>query len=180
MHIFAFLGLVLSVICVKNRNSRSGINIISIVISSLWIVLMCSIAVFHKSSIIFFFGNRLCFIFCFHSIRSISFLIKLPINSFCQFHDAGFLNLKMVHSVAGSRIDACFPVPSSYTCGVTSKTGRGAFVSIITKSSLSSRPPMVSPFLLYTYFSDSFFPVLGSITYEQYHSERTCNRRGYH
>lgn len=38
-----FLGLVLSVICVKNRNSRSVINILSTVISSFWIVLMCGI-----------------------------------------------------------------------------------------------------------------------------------------
>lgn len=40
---FVFLGLVLSVICVKNRNSRSVINILSTVISSFWIVLMCGI-----------------------------------------------------------------------------------------------------------------------------------------
>lgn len=39
------LGLVLSVICVKNRDSRSTINIISTVISSFWIMLMCGIVV---------------------------------------------------------------------------------------------------------------------------------------
>lgn len=38
-----FLGLVLSVICVKNRDSRSMINILSTVISSFWVVLMCGI-----------------------------------------------------------------------------------------------------------------------------------------
>lgn len=38
-----FLGLVLSVICVKNRDSRSVINILSTVISSFWVVLMCGI-----------------------------------------------------------------------------------------------------------------------------------------
>lgn len=40
-----FLGLVLSIICVKKRDSRSVINIISTVISSFWIVLMCGIVV---------------------------------------------------------------------------------------------------------------------------------------
>lgn len=39
------LGLVLSVICVKNRDSRSMVNIISTVISSFWIMLMCGIVV---------------------------------------------------------------------------------------------------------------------------------------
>lgn len=38
-----FAGLVLSVICVKNRDSRSVINIISTVISSFWILLICGI-----------------------------------------------------------------------------------------------------------------------------------------
>lgn len=38
-----FLGLVLSVICVRNRNSRSVINILSTIISSFWLVLMCGI-----------------------------------------------------------------------------------------------------------------------------------------
>lgn len=41
----AFLGLVLSVICMKNRDSRSMINVISTVISCFWIVLMCGIAI---------------------------------------------------------------------------------------------------------------------------------------
>ncbi len=40
-----FLGLVLSVICVKNRDSRSMINILSTVISSFWVVLMCGIVI---------------------------------------------------------------------------------------------------------------------------------------
>ena len=40
--------------------------------------------------------------------------------------------------------EACFPVLSTNTCDVTSKTGKGAFVSIIAKSSLSSRLPIVS------------------------------------
>lgn len=40
-----FLGLVLSIICVKNRDSRSMINIISTVTSSFWIVLMCGIVI---------------------------------------------------------------------------------------------------------------------------------------
>lgn len=39
------LGLVLSVICVKNRDRRSMVNIISTVISSFWILLMCGIIV---------------------------------------------------------------------------------------------------------------------------------------
>lgn len=39
------LGLVLSVICVKNRDSRNMVNIISTVISSFWIMLMCGIVV---------------------------------------------------------------------------------------------------------------------------------------
>lgn len=41
----AILGLVLSVICVKNRDSRSVINIISTVISGFWIVVMCGIVI---------------------------------------------------------------------------------------------------------------------------------------
>ena len=40
-----FLGLVLSIICVKSRDSRSIINIVSTVISSFWIVLMCGIVI---------------------------------------------------------------------------------------------------------------------------------------
>ena len=42
---FAFLGLVLSIICVKSRDSRSMINIVSTVISNFWIVLMCGIVI---------------------------------------------------------------------------------------------------------------------------------------
>lgn len=46
VNIFSVLGgLVLSIICVKNRDSRSTINIISTVISSFWIVLMCGIVI---------------------------------------------------------------------------------------------------------------------------------------
>lgn len=37
------IGFVLSVICVKNHDSRSIVNIIGIVISSLWILLICGI-----------------------------------------------------------------------------------------------------------------------------------------
>ena len=40
-----FGGLVLSIICIKNRDSRSVINTISTVISSFWIVLMCGIII---------------------------------------------------------------------------------------------------------------------------------------
>lgn len=40
-----FGGLLLSIICVKNRDSRSMTNIISTVISSFWIVLMCGIVI---------------------------------------------------------------------------------------------------------------------------------------
>ena len=43
--LFVCLGLVLSVICVRNRDSRSVINIISTAISSLWTVLMCGIVI---------------------------------------------------------------------------------------------------------------------------------------
>lgn len=38
-----FGGLVLSIICVKNRDSRSMINIISTIISSFLLVLICGI-----------------------------------------------------------------------------------------------------------------------------------------
>lgn len=37
------IGFVLSVICVKNQDSRSVVNIIGTVISSLWILLICGI-----------------------------------------------------------------------------------------------------------------------------------------
>lgn len=40
-----FWGLVFSIICVKSRDSRSMINIVSTVISSFWIVLMCGILI---------------------------------------------------------------------------------------------------------------------------------------
>lgn len=40
-----FWGLVFSIICVKSRDSRSMINIVSTVISSFWIVLMCGIVI---------------------------------------------------------------------------------------------------------------------------------------
>ena len=37
------VGFVLSVVCVKNHDSRSVVNIIGMVISSLWILLICGI-----------------------------------------------------------------------------------------------------------------------------------------
>ncbi len=37
------VGFVLSVICVKNQDSRSAVNIIGTVISSLWLLLICGI-----------------------------------------------------------------------------------------------------------------------------------------
>lgn len=40
-----FGGLILSIICVKNRDSRSMINITSTIVSSAWIVLMCGIVI---------------------------------------------------------------------------------------------------------------------------------------
>ena len=40
-----FGGLVLSIICVKNRDSRSLINIISTIISNFCLVLMCGIVI---------------------------------------------------------------------------------------------------------------------------------------
>lgn len=39
----ALAGFALSVVCVKNHESRSAINIIGMVISSLWILLICGI-----------------------------------------------------------------------------------------------------------------------------------------
>lgn len=36
----AFAGLILSVICVKNRESRNVVNTISTIISSFWVLLM--------------------------------------------------------------------------------------------------------------------------------------------
>lgn len=35
-----FVGLILSIICVKNQNSRNMVNILSTIISSLWVVLI--------------------------------------------------------------------------------------------------------------------------------------------
>ena len=40
-----FVGLIISVICVKNRDSRNVINIISTTISSFWVLLMGGIVV---------------------------------------------------------------------------------------------------------------------------------------
>ena len=41
--LFVFLGLVLSIICVKNHDSRNAVNIIGTVISILWLLLICGI-----------------------------------------------------------------------------------------------------------------------------------------
>ena len=38
--LFVFIGLILSIICVKSRDSRNVVNIISTVISSFWVLLM--------------------------------------------------------------------------------------------------------------------------------------------
>ena len=35
-----FIGLILSIICVKSRESRSAVNIISTIISSFWVLLI--------------------------------------------------------------------------------------------------------------------------------------------
>lgn len=35
-----FVGLILSIVCVKSRDSRSVVNIISTIISSFWVLLM--------------------------------------------------------------------------------------------------------------------------------------------
>lgn len=43
--LFVVLGLVLSIICVRNKDSRSIINILSTAISSLWLLLMVGIVV---------------------------------------------------------------------------------------------------------------------------------------
>lgn len=37
------IGFILSVVCVKNHDSRSAVNIIGTIISSLWILLICGI-----------------------------------------------------------------------------------------------------------------------------------------
>ena len=36
-----FAGLILSIICVKSRDSRRAVNIVSTIISSFWMFLMC-------------------------------------------------------------------------------------------------------------------------------------------
>lgn len=41
--LFVILGMVLSFICVRNKDSRSIINILSTAISSLWLLLMIGI-----------------------------------------------------------------------------------------------------------------------------------------
>ena len=41
--LFAVLGLILSIICVRNKDSRSIVNILSTAVSSLWLLLMISI-----------------------------------------------------------------------------------------------------------------------------------------
>lgn len=38
--LFVFAGLILSIICVKSRESRSAVNIISTIINSFWVLLM--------------------------------------------------------------------------------------------------------------------------------------------
>lgn len=43
--LFVVLGLVLSIICVRKKDSRSIINILSTAISSLWLLLMVGIVV---------------------------------------------------------------------------------------------------------------------------------------
>ena len=40
-----FVGLILSVICVKSRDSRNVVNIVSTIISSFWVLLMGGIVV---------------------------------------------------------------------------------------------------------------------------------------
>ena len=41
--VFVLLGLILSVVCVRNRESRSVINIVSTAISVFWLLLMVGI-----------------------------------------------------------------------------------------------------------------------------------------
>lgn len=43
--VLVLLGLLLSVICVKNRESRSIVNIISTAVSTLWLLMMIGIVV---------------------------------------------------------------------------------------------------------------------------------------
>lgn len=40
-----FVGLILSIICVKSRDSRNVVNIVSTIISSFWVLLMGGIVV---------------------------------------------------------------------------------------------------------------------------------------
>lgn len=42
--VFVLLGLILSVVCVRNRESRSVINIVSTAVSAFWLLLMVGIA----------------------------------------------------------------------------------------------------------------------------------------
>lgn len=43
--VFVLLGLLLSVVCVRNKESRSTVNIISTAVSVLWILMMAGIVV---------------------------------------------------------------------------------------------------------------------------------------
>lgn len=43
--VFILLGLLLSVVCVRNEESRSIVNIISTVVSILWLLMMAGIVV---------------------------------------------------------------------------------------------------------------------------------------
>lgn len=43
--LFVVLGLVLSIICIRNKNSRSIVNVLSTAISALWLLLMIGIVV---------------------------------------------------------------------------------------------------------------------------------------
>ena len=43
--LFVVLGLVLSIICIRNKNSRSIVNVLSTAISVLWLLLMIGIVV---------------------------------------------------------------------------------------------------------------------------------------
>lgn len=42
----ALVGLILSIVCVKSRDSRSVVNIASTIISGFWTLLMCGIVAF--------------------------------------------------------------------------------------------------------------------------------------
>lgn len=43
--VFVLVGVILSIICVRNKESRSIINIISTMVSSLWLLMMAGIVV---------------------------------------------------------------------------------------------------------------------------------------